>query len=155
MSETVFNTFVIDRTYPAPVERVFTAFADPEKRRRWFAEGHSHEVTAYETEFRVGGVEHVRYVLNDTTPFPGTPLESVGQYHDIVPNERIVMAGTMSFGDRRISSALLTIELVPTDDGTNLVCTHQAAFFEGADGPQMREMGWQKLFDKLGDELGR
>jgi hypothetical protein len=27
--------------------------------------------------------------------------------------------------------------------------THQAAFFEGADGPAMREDGWRKLLDKL------
>jgi hypothetical protein len=33
------------------------------------------------------------------------------------------------------------------------MCTHQGAFFEGADGPEMREHGWRTLFDKLAVEL--
>jgi uncharacterized protein YndB with AHSA1/START domain len=33
------NTFVIERHYPPPVERVFAAFAEPALKRRWFAVG--------------------------------------------------------------------------------------------------------------------
>ena len=47
----------------------------------------------------------------------------------------------MTLGDKRISAALVTIELLPTGKGTDLICTHQGAFFEGSDGPQMREAG--------------
>ncbi len=35
------STFVIERSYPTSPERVFAAFADPAKKRRWFAEGGS------------------------------------------------------------------------------------------------------------------
>ncbi len=61
----------------------------------------------------------------------------------------------MTLGDKRISASLVTIELLPTDKGTDLICTHQGAFFEGSDGPQMREGGWRLLFDKLAKELTR
>jgi hypothetical protein len=61
----------------------------------------------------------------------------------------------MSLGDRPISASLVTIELLPADQGTMLICTHQAAFFEGADGPQMREGGWRRLLDRLTSELAR
>jgi len=44
---------------------------------------------------------------------------------------------------------------LPTDKGTDLICTHQGAFFEGADGPQMREAGWRHLFENLAKELAR
>jgi DNA-binding response OmpR family regulator len=46
----IHSTFVIERSYPATSERVFAAFADPTKKRRWFAEagGHEVEVTARE-----------------------------------------------------------------------------------------------------------
>jgi uncharacterized protein YndB with AHSA1/START domain len=48
------------------------------------------------------------------------------------------------------SASQVTFELVPTDQGTDLILTHQGAFFEGSDGPEMREEGWNKLMDKLG-----
>ena len=42
---------------------------------------------------------------------------------------------------------------MPEDGGTRLVLTHQAVFYEGADGPEMRKGGWEKLLDQLGAGL--
>jgi hypothetical protein len=38
---------------------------------------------------------------------------------------------------------------LPSPKGTDLIFTEQAAFFEGADGPRIREEGWRKLLDNL------
>ena len=149
----VHNTFVIERTYPHPAEKVFAAFADASKKRRWFAEGHNHDVEDFTMDFRVGGSERSAYRFREGTPFPGVALVSEGVYLDIVANQRIVQAAQMAIGGRRISATMVTIELLPTAEGTALLCTHQGAFFEGSDGPQMREQGWQKLFGKLDAEL--
>jgi uncharacterized protein YndB with AHSA1/START domain len=149
----VHNTFVIERSYPVRPEGVFAAFADPAKKRRWFAEGHHHGVEQFEMEFRVGGVERTRYRFKAGTPFPGTALSNEGTFQDIVTNSRIVLASNMCLGDKRISASLVTFEFVPTEKGTDLIFTHQGAFFEGADGPAMREAGWRTLFDKLATEL--
>jgi len=148
-----YNTFVIERSYPKPPARVFSAFSDPAIKRRWYAEGHNHTVEQFEMDFRVGGAERTSYRMGEKTPFPGVPLTNEGSYQDIVPGCRIVTASTMSLGDKRISPSLVTIELLPTDSGTDLICTHQGAFFEGSDGPHMREGGWRSLFDKLAEEL--
>lgn len=151
----IHNTFVIERNYPATPERVFAAFADATKKRRWFAESENHEVEEFALEFRVGGTERARYRFKEGTPFPGVQLSSVGLFQDIVPNRRIVVATTMSLGGRCFSASLLTFELVVADKGTALVFTDQSAFFEGADGPKMREAGWRKLLDQLAAELAR
>ena len=40
-----------------------------------------------------------------------------------------------------------------TDAGTQVTCTFQGVFFEGADGPAMRERGWNALLHRLGGAL--
>lgn len=149
----IHSTFVIERSYPKPPERVFSAFADAVKKRRWFAEGEHHEVEEFKMDFRVGGIELMRYRFKEGSPFPGVALINEGSYLDIVPNRRMVTAFRMTLGAIRISASLVTVELLPTDKGTDLICTNQGAFFEGSDGPQRREAGWRGLFDSLAKEL--
>jgi uncharacterized protein YndB with AHSA1/START domain len=60
----------------------------------------------------------------------------------------------MSMDGRPFSVSLATIELSPAGSGTDLVLTHQGAYFEGADGPEMRKGGWESLLNKLLKELG-
>lgn len=150
---TLHNTFVIERKYPHPPEAVFAAFADPGKKRLWYAESRSHDVEEYVSDFRVDGTERFRYRFREGTPFPGVAITSDGVYEEIVPGRRIIMASRMALGGNLISVTLVTFEFLPTDTGSDLVCTHQAIFSEQSDGPEMREAGWQKLFDNLAGYL--
>jgi uncharacterized protein YndB with AHSA1/START domain len=76
-------------------------------------------------------------------------------YLDIVPDRRIVLAYTMTVGDKRISVSLATVEIAPSGDGARLVYTEQGAFFDGADKPANREAGCRELLEKLGEELSK
>lgn len=149
----VHDTFVLTRSYPVTPQQVFSAFADVAKKRRWFGEAKQQDVEVFDMDFRVGGAERTRYRMKEGAPFPGVAIATEGFYLDIVPDRRIVMASGMTLGERQISAALLTIELTPHGEGTELTCTHQAAFFEGADGPKMRKEGWESLLGKLADVL--
>ena len=142
------STFVIERSYPTPPAPVFAAFSDPAKKRRWFAEGEGSEIEEFEMDFRVGGSERVRFRLKNSLTCKNDTI-----YQDIWADRRIVLVYTMTIGDKRISSSQATAEFLPTEKGTDLVFTEQGAFFEGADGPQLREEGWRQLLEQLATEL--
>jgi uncharacterized protein YndB with AHSA1/START domain len=148
--EVLHDTFSVERAYDAPVERVFNAFADPAIKRRWFAEGEGFTIEAFSLEFRVGGREQTRFSTVD-----GMAIRNETWYLDIVKNRRIVLAYTMSAGDRPFSASLATFEFIDTGGSTRLRMTEQGAWFEGGDGPQLRSGGWGSLLDALGGELMR
>jgi uncharacterized protein YndB with AHSA1/START domain len=137
-------TIILERKFAVPPERVFAAFADPAKKRKWFTEGEGFKIDSYELDFRVGGREITRMHFSD---FPACTNDT--HFLVIVPNHRIVIAYTMTMEDHAFSSSQATFELIAGEDGTTLVFTEQAAFFEKSDGPKLREDGWRQLFDQL------
>lgn len=152
MSATTHDTFVIERRYPQPRERLYAALSDPDLKKLWYAVERT-GVMKFEMDFRAGGAERQQYTLGEDSPFPGALIENDGRFEDIVPEERIVLTSTSTFAGNRISTALITYELADDGDGTKLTLTHQAAFYEGSDGPQMRRDGWEALLDTLGRTL--
>ncbi|HEX8606505.1 MAG TPA: SRPBCC domain-containing protein [Pseudoduganella sp.] len=144
-----FDTFVLERTFAAPLARVYRAFSDPREKQRWFAEGAQHEIERYDMQFDVGGRELARYRFKPGTPFAGATLESDGYFLDIVPDHRIVSAATMAMDGRLFSASLLTFEFFDGPGATRLVFTHQAMYGGGADGPEVRQAGWRQLLDQL------
>jgi uncharacterized protein YndB with AHSA1/START domain len=149
----VHSTFVIERSYPVTPDHAFEAFSDPAKKRRWFVEGEHLEVEHYEMNFQIGGTEIARFRFKEGTPVKGMACTNVTTYLDIVPNRRVVFASAMTLEKHCISASLVTVELLATRSGTDLICTYQGAFFEGSDGPQIREVGWRTLLEHLTAEF--
>ena len=143
------GTFLIERNYPVTPERVFAAFSDPATKQRWFVDDEASGSEDFGMDFRVGGVERKRF-SNKYGVFTNDTI-----YLDIVSNRRIVFVYTMSIGDKRFSSSQATVELLAAGKGTDLIFTDQGAYFEGADGPKMREGGWRLLLENLAKELAR
>jgi uncharacterized protein YndB with AHSA1/START domain len=152
-SDITHNTFAITRDYPKPPARVFSPFADTARKQRWYAGGGAHDVVSYSLDFRVDGREVLVGRMKPGTPIAGAVLTWAQTFHEIVDGQRIVMLQTLDVGDTRISCALITVELSETASGCRLILTHQAAYFPGADGPQMREMGWNALLEALAAAL--
>jgi uncharacterized protein YndB with AHSA1/START domain len=149
----VHRTFSVERTYPAPPARVFAAFADPKTKRRWFAEGAGWEVDEFTLDFRVGGFERTRVRSVGGEAARPSPLRNDTLFLDIVPDERIVFAYSLTAEEVRTSAALTTVELAAAGGGTRLLLIEQVAFLDGVDGTASRQRGWGGLLDRLGDAL--
>lgn len=144
----IHKSFTIERTYPSTAARVFDALSDPVKKRRWFAEGEGFVVDSYTLDFQVGGFERTRFRFGD-----GPPMTNDCVYLDIVDNERLVFAYSMTIGGAPLSASLSSIELVPAKSGTLLRFTEHTAFLDGKDGSESRREGSLALFESLAREL--
>jgi len=141
------STFTIDRTFEAPPNRVFQAFADPVAKKLWFG-GPEEWNGRGEMDFRVGGKE---WDEGDIPDGPRTRFDAT--YYDIVDNERIVYCYEMYLDDKRISVSVSTIELTPAGSGTRFVLTEHGAYLDGHDFPAQREHGTRELMDALEKSL--
>jgi uncharacterized protein YndB with AHSA1/START domain len=150
---TVHSTFSLERSFKATPERVFAAWADPASKRRWNYGGERHEVLRHELDFRVDGGERSAMKLGPGLPVSGMTLTLNSVFEDIVPNQRMVWTYRMAMDGKTFSASLVTVELVKTSAGTDLFLTHQGAYFEGADGPEMRKGGWTELLGRLAKEV--
>jgi uncharacterized protein YndB with AHSA1/START domain len=148
----IHSTFVLNRSYPQSPERVYSAFAQPARKRRWYAEG-DHEIQEFEMEFRIGGSERLRYRFKPGHPIAGSEIANETTYQDIVPEKRIVSITKMSLNGKPIQITLLTFEFLSSGTGTDFVLTNQGTFIDWPDGPKMIEQGWQSLLDRVGKEL--
>ncbi len=149
---TIHESYTIERRYRSAPAKVFAAFADPAVKRRWFVDGAS-SVGEMEIDFKVGGRE-VSTFRADPPGLAAMEIRNHTVYLDILPDQRIVFAYSMANHGVPFSASLATIVLEDLDGGTRLTYTEQAAFFDGADGAQMRKDGWTALLERLAAELG-
>jgi uncharacterized protein YndB with AHSA1/START domain len=145
----VHATFTLERTYDAPVARVWQALTDTEAKQRWFV-GPPARWGVLERRMDVcpGGREILkgRWEGGMVSTF-----EAV--YHDVIPNERLVYSYQMFLDDRKISVSLATLQLVAQGERTTLEVTEQGAFLDGYDDAGSRQQGTGALLDALGASL--
>ena len=146
----VHAIFHLERRYPAPVERVWTALTDQTAKDKWFG-GPKESMTLIERtmDVRPGGRERAkgRWKGGLVTTFDAV-------YFDVIENQRLVYSYEMHMDDKKISVSLATIQLGEAKGGeTVLKVTEQGAFLDGYDDAGSREHGTGLLLDALGASL--
>lgn len=142
-------TFVIERDYAAPLDRVWAAFADAEVKSQWFG-GEGFEDMEVSEDFRVGGIAINHGTMN------GHRSEFKAIYTDIVDRERIVYTYDMWNDGVHASTSISTVVFEPTADGTHLTFTEQGVHLDGVHGPGPeaaagREEGTAWLLNKIAE----
>ena len=140
--------FTLTRDYPAPVERVWDAFAEEEQKLGWWGAGDAIEPREWAFDFRVGGRDVAESV------FHGDRVSRyVAVYTDIVDQERIVTSYDMWIDGVHISTSVASFEFEATDGGTRLTHGEHGIHLDGFDDGTLREQGSRALLEALADAL--
>lgn len=142
------TSFTIERDLPGSPRHAFRFWSDPKLKDRWNGCHDDWEILDEAFDFRVGGGERRHW----RTP-EGQDLILRSYYLDIEQDRRIIYAYEMSFGGKRLSASLVTIELTADGPGTQLKVTEQAAFMGG--GSEERIQGTNEGFDRLVEVVGQ
>ncbi|MFZ5842559.1 MAG: SRPBCC family protein [Pseudomonadota bacterium] len=141
------DSFVLERHYPASAALVFRCWSTLADKKRWFF-CEDWGPSEHTLDFRIGGREY-----SCTGPKDGPQHIYEAVYQDIVPEQRFVVAFSMTVGTQRISSSLLTVELFPERDGTRLKLTEQIAVLDARYTVADRKHGTAIGLDHLADAL--
>ena len=117
-------SLTLKRRFNAAPEKIYAAWADPQKLVQWFGPGSVEEGSVKaDIDLRVGG----RYRISFNTK--GTYNEVGGVYREVIPNQRLVFSWAWHSTPERESR--VTILLKPEGAGT-LLTLHHAQFFDEA-----------------------
>ena len=132
-------SLTLKRRLKAPPGKVFAAWTDPEKMKRWMGPGEIKTLRT-ESDTRVGG----RYRIVMQAP-NGEEYDVGGVYREVVADEKLVFTWAWKSAPERES--LVTLVLKPDGDGTLLTLTHEQ--FADEDSRNGHERGWNSSLDKL------
>ncbi len=150
MAAITHATFCLERVYDAAPARVFHAFTDPEARSRWFFKTDSWSLHAHSGgELAIGAQESSRF----SPPGATVVITNDSIYLDVVENERLIFAYSMTIAGAPLSSSLATVELRAEGKGTRLVFTEQGAYLAG--NVAGREDGTRLMLESLAEEIAR
>jgi uncharacterized protein YndB with AHSA1/START domain len=150
MSAIAHATIVMERTYSASPARVYRAWSDIEARKRWSTPTENIRIEYEAADFREGGRDVSRCIE------PGNEdYVAVVNYIDLTRDQRIVFAEDVSHGAKRVSAALICVEISPAGAGARLLLTMQIASFDGANMEQGYQFGWNAALDNLAKEFSQ
>lgn len=132
-------SLTIKRRFNAAPAKVFAAWIDPEKVKRWMGPGPMKAVLA-ESDPRAGGRYH--WIMQSPD---GEQHDVSGVYREVVPNERLVFTWAWKSTPERES--LVTVTFKSDGDGTLMTLQHEQFFDE--DARNRHSQGWEGALAKM------
>ena len=136
------HDLTMERTFSAPVERVFDAFTSEEVMKRWWQAGTGWSTPETRVDLRIGG--EIRVVMHD--PHKDARYGGRGRYTEI--DRPFLLAFTWLWDDDRDQvEQLIEIRFSEADGVTTMRFTHRDLWDEQA--VVDHEDGWNKVFENL------
>jgi uncharacterized protein YndB with AHSA1/START domain len=147
---------VIERTFDASVELIWQMWTDPEHFKNWYGP-QGFTVPIADMDLRLGG----KRLVCMASPDGSMKMWTVGEYTEIVPNQRLVYTESPSDENGNVVSPSamgmpegypttteVTVLLEDLGGRTKMIMTHAGMpASSGAGG------GWEQAFDKLADHI--
>ena len=139
-------SFDLDRTYPAPPERVWAAWTHADLLERWVCPDPEWRVSTCEVDPRAGGGYRLRF-----GPRPaGDAYGETATFAVFEPVERLVL-DVLTSGEDMAERSRCTVLLLPVDGGTRLELTVEG--LSGAQAAEHMRVGWQWCLEGIAAEL--
>lgn len=148
MTSFAHATIVMERTYNAAAARVFAAWSNVEARKRWSAPADDIRIEYEAADFREGGRDVSRCIEPGNADYVATVT-----YIDIGKDQRIVFAEDVVHGEKRVSAALISMELTAKGATTQLALTMQIVSFDDSGMEKGYQFGWSSALDNLAKEF--
>ena len=138
---------VVTRTFRAPRELVWRAWADPKNMIKWMGP-HHHPADHHEGDFRLGGAWRSRLVATEGSEI----LWVGGTYRELVEPERMVFTFAWDGDDGQPENEML-VTLTLAEDGNDTRLTLHQVQFNSVEQRDGHNEGWCSCLDRLGDFL--
>lgn len=139
-----FEAFLhLSRIFPAPREKVFRAWTEPEILKKWWGpKGATSPVI--EIDLRVGG--KYRFGLQ----FPGQDVLYVrGVYREVEPPHKLVFTWRWEQPEMDFGESIVTVAFREHGETTEVALTHET--FPNEAVCEQHKAGWGEFFDKFAE----
>lgn len=139
-TESKTHTLQIKRVFSAKRDRVFDAWTNPAKLKKWWGMGDDWNTPIAEVDLRVGG----KYRLGMQDPEKDMPYVVGGTYQEVTPPEKLVYTWKWEGQD---SQTLVTVEFHEQGNSTEVILTHE--YFTDEKAKEEHGQGWKGCMEQL------
>jgi uncharacterized protein YndB with AHSA1/START domain len=145
------TNLTINRTYDAPLERVWQAWADPAQAQKWWGPDGVTNPT-FNWDFKTGGKINVVMLAGpELGPMAGQEWPMTGQFKEVTPQQKLVFESSPIMDGKPIMDTLTTVTFEEQDGKTKLTVQVQVSNVtpQATGALAGMEQGWNQQMDKL------
>jgi uncharacterized protein YndB with AHSA1/START domain len=154
MSESNHNLTLV-RTYDAPLERVWQAWADPSQAQKWWGPAGVTNPT-FDWDFKTGGKINVVMLAGpELGPMAGQEWPMTGEFKEVTPQQKLVFESSPVMDGKPIMDTLTTVTFEGQEGKTKLTVQIEVSNVtpEAAGALAGMEQGWNQQLDKLANHV--